>query len=65
LILDEPTFGQDARTWGEIAGILGEQRDSGQAVVMITHDAELIAVLADRHLELADGRIRPELPVLT
>jgi energy-coupling factor transport system ATP-binding protein len=60
LVLDEPTFGQDARTWGEIAAILGEQRDAGQAVIMVTHDEDLIAVLADRHLELAQGQVLPE-----
>ena len=57
LILDEPTFGQDARTWKELAAILGEQREAGQAIVMVTHDTDLIAVLADRHLELADGHV--------
>lgn len=60
LILDEPTFGQDARTWGEIAEILGDQRDSGQAIVVATHDEDLITVLADRHIELAHGQVMPE-----
>ena len=65
VILDEPTFGQDARTWGEIAAIVSEQRDAGQSVMMITHDEELIATTADRHLGMAAGRLLPETAMAT
>jgi energy-coupling factor transport system ATP-binding protein len=44
LILDEPTFGQDANTAHEIMEILEEK--SG-AVMMITHDMELVDQYAD------------------
>jgi energy-coupling factor transport system ATP-binding protein len=60
LILDEPTFGQDARTWGEIASILSQQRDAGQAIVLVTHDEDLIASVADRRVALAHGRVVSE-----
>ncbi|MGY6497505.1 MAG: ATP-binding cassette domain-containing protein, partial [Microcella sp.] len=53
LILDEPTFGQDRRTWGELAALIAEHRDRGGAVVMATHDRELIAALGARELRLA------------
>ena len=33
LILDEPTFGQDANTWAELASLLTELLDAGTAVV--------------------------------
>ena len=49
LILDEPTFGQDARTWAELVALLGRVRDEGSAVVTITHDFEVADALdADR-----------------
>lgn len=57
LVLDEPTFGQDARTWGEMAALLAEQRDGGRAVVMATHDHELVEAVADRTVRLEDGRL--------
>jgi energy-coupling factor transport system ATP-binding protein len=52
LILDEPTFGQDRRTWVELVDLLAARRDAGQAVVAVTHDADFVAALADRHLSL-------------
>lgn len=57
LVLDEPTFGQDACTWDELTGLLAEQRDAGRAVVAVTHDEELVAALADRTIRLAGGRL--------
>lgn len=38
LILDEPTFGQDANTWRELALLLREELARGTAVVAVTHD---------------------------
>ena len=52
LVLDEPTFGQDAATWRELVLLLAEQRARGCAVVAVTHDADLVAVLADDRLPL-------------
>jgi energy-coupling factor transporter ATP-binding protein EcfA2 len=54
LILDEPTFGQDARTWRELVALLGEILDEGGGVVAVSHDAGFIAALADSELRLAD-----------
>ena len=48
LVLDEPTFGQDARTWTEVLDLLAEQRDAGRAILVVTHDALFADVLADR-----------------
>jgi energy-coupling factor transport system ATP-binding protein len=56
LVLDEPTFGQDRRTWVELVDLLAKLRDDGTAVVTVTHDADFVTVLADRRLELA-GRV--------
>jgi energy-coupling factor transport system ATP-binding protein len=43
LILDEPTFGQDAHTWRELVAMMGELCAEGRAVVAMTHDAYLVA----------------------
>jgi len=45
LVLDEPTFGQDSRTWAELADLLLEVLAGGAAVVAITHDEALAGVL--------------------
>jgi energy-coupling factor transport system ATP-binding protein len=52
LILDEPTFGQDANTWAELASLLSELLDAGTAVVSVTHDQEFTRVLGGARLEL-------------
>lgn len=56
LLLDEPTFGQDAVTWGELVSLLGELVDGGSSVVTVTHDLALIAAFADRELVLGSGQ---------
>jgi energy-coupling factor transport system ATP-binding protein len=53
LVLDEPTFGQDANTWAELASFLSELLDAGTAVVSVTHDAEFTAVLGGTELSLS------------
>jgi energy-coupling factor transport system ATP-binding protein len=57
LVLDEPTFGQDRRTWTELVDLLSTHRDEGGAIVTATHDAPLVEALADRVLTLENGRV--------
>jgi energy-coupling factor transporter ATP-binding protein EcfA2 len=52
LVLDEPTFGQDANTWAELASFLSELLDAGTSVVSVTHDQEFSAVLGGTELRL-------------
>ncbi|MGY1987630.1 ABC transporter ATP-binding protein [Blastococcus sp. SYSU DS0669] len=52
LVLDEPTFGQDAGTWREVVTLLAEQRARGCAVATVTHDADLVTALADDRVAL-------------
>lgn len=59
LVLDEPTFGQDRRTWGELVDLLAELRDEGRAIVTVTHDEQLAYVLADDRLVLSPRTVRP------
>ncbi|RJK98414.1 ATP-binding cassette domain-containing protein [Vallicoccus soli] len=58
LVLDEPTFGQDARTWAELLDLLAALRDGGTSLLAVTHDEPFAAALADRRLALA----RPPAP---
>ena len=58
LVLDEPTFGQDARTWAELVRICRDLRDQGTALVAVTHDEVFAGVLADQRVEMREGRLR-------
>lgn len=63
LVLDEPTFGQDSRTWAELVALLAEVREDGVAVCAVTHDADLVAALADDVLRLTTpDRATPDRP---
>ena len=52
LILDEPTFGQDAQTWRELVDLLVAEMDRGTAVVAVTHDRDLVAALEAQDVRL-------------
>jgi len=56
LVLDEPTFGQDRRTYAELVDLLAAHRDGGGSLVFATHDQGLVTSLADRTLALRAGR---------
>lgn len=57
LLLDEPTRGLDYPTKARLARVLSDLADAGHAVVLATHDVELVAEVADRVVILADGEI--------
>jgi energy-coupling factor transport system ATP-binding protein len=52
LVLDEPTFGQDRRTWAELVDLLAGLRDEGRGILAVTHDADFVTALADRSVHL-------------
>jgi energy-coupling factor transporter ATP-binding protein EcfA2 len=52
LVLDEPTFGQDAVTWAALVSLLDELRGSGTAIVAATHDIRFIEAIDARELAL-------------
>jgi energy-coupling factor transporter ATP-binding protein EcfA2 len=52
LVLDEPTFGQDRRTWGELVRLLATLRDDGRGICFVSHDRAFVRALADRTLQL-------------
>jgi energy-coupling factor transport system ATP-binding protein len=47
VVADEPTYGQDSRTWAELVALLAELRDGGCGLLLVTHDEDLVATLAD------------------
>jgi energy-coupling factor transport system ATP-binding protein len=55
LMLDEPTRGMDAWRRADLVRILEDYRRRGGAVLMATHDVELVAKTADRVVMLGDG----------
>ncbi|MGQ7295710.1 ABC transporter ATP-binding protein [Quadrisphaera sp. KR29] len=60
LVLDEPTFGQDARTWSELVSLLAALRDEGAAVLAATHDDALCEALAGATWSVGGGRVLVE-----
>lgn len=52
LILDEPTFGQDRKTWLQIIRLIASLRSDGVSIIVVTHDRELVEALGARLVEL-------------
>lgn len=57
VILDEPTFGQDARSWEALVGLIEDAARAGRAVVAITHDTNLVHALAAKEIRLSETSI--------
>jgi oligopeptide transport system ATP-binding protein len=65
LIADEPTTALDVTIQAQILELLAElQRQSGMAVIFITHNLGVVAEIADRVLVLYAGREMEHAPVL-
>ncbi|GIJ52875.1 ABC transporter ATP-binding protein [Virgisporangium aurantiacum] len=57
VLLDEPTRGLDYPTKRRFADIVRDLAARGAAVVVATHDVELVAALADRVVVMAQGEV--------
>ena len=57
IILDEPTAGQDYKTYTDIMNFLDSLQKQGHTIVMITHDMQLMLEYSDRCLVMVDGQI--------
>ena len=57
LILDEPTRGMEYRLKCELMQFLNEYRKQGNAVVLVSHDVEMVAEYADRVVLLSEGKV--------
>lgn len=56
-LLDEPTKGMDAHSKLVLADILRKLKSEGITIIMVTHDIEFTAVIADRCALFFDGEI--------
>ncbi len=59
LLADEPTGNLDSKTGNDIMKLFHELNDSGNTMVLITHNDE-IAQQADRMIRIIDGRVTEE-----
>jgi energy-coupling factor transport system ATP-binding protein len=57
LLLDEPTRGLDYAAKHRLVGVLDRLAGAGHAIVVATHDVEVVATVADRVVVLADGDV--------
>jgi len=57
LLLDEPTRGQDGLIKSQLLKIWQRWKSEGMGLIIVSHDVELVAQLADRVMILADGKI--------
>ena len=57
IVLDEPTSGLDGRHMRKTADLLRTMAGEGHAVVLITHDMELIHGVATRLVHIKGGRV--------
>jgi energy-coupling factor transporter ATP-binding protein EcfA2 len=57
VVMDEPTRGMDLALKKELMKFLDDYRRQGHAVIMVTHDVEMVAEYVDRVILLSEGRI--------
>lgn len=58
LIADEPTTALDVSVQAQILELLSDlQRETGMALIMITHDLEVAAAMADRIIVMNGGKV--------
>ncbi|MDK6258942.1 ABC transporter ATP-binding protein [Corynebacterium frankenforstense] len=55
LLLDEPTYGQDPRTFARLVEMLRELTDKGVTVASVTHDEDFAAALGDHRVTVGAG----------
>ena len=57
LVLDEPEFGLDIKSWQAIAQILKQIKNEGKTIIVITQDLEISLFLCDRIAIMKEGKI--------
>lgn len=57
LLMDEPGTGLDAESTAELVALVEQEKRRGAIVVVVTHEAELSRMVADRVLYMERGRI--------
>ncbi|MGP3560604.1 ABC transporter ATP-binding protein [Geobacillus sp. BK01] len=56
-LLDEPTFGQDAKNTFALLAMLESYREQGAAIIMVTHDEQIVRRFATRRWTIEDGAL--------
>ncbi len=62
LLLDEPTSSLDPQATRAVEALIGEIRNEGTTILLVTHDVAQARRLAERVIFLADGRVRESGP---
>lgn len=62
VLLDEPTFGQDARNTFALLDMFEKIRSEGSAIIMVTHEMEVVKRFATRVITIKDGAIVSDTP---
>ena len=57
VLLDEPLTGLDAESTERVAGLLGEERDRGHVVVVVSHTPGFPERIGGRRIRLERGRV--------
>ncbi len=57
LILDEPEFGLDPKTWRSIANTIRKLKKERKTIILITHNIEVTIFLCDRVAVMSKGKI--------
>ena len=60
LLADEPTGNLDSKTGAEIMALFSRLHESGNTIVLVTHEAD-IAAFAHRTIHLRDGQIEKDI----
>jgi putative ABC transport system ATP-binding protein len=59
LLADEPTGNLDSKTGNEIMGVFARLHESGNTIILVTHEAE-IAAYAHRVIHIRDGQVEAD-----
>ena len=57
LLLDEPTFGQDARNTFKLLALFEQLRENGMLILMVTHDEMIVRNYGTREWVIEEGKL--------
>jgi ABC-type multidrug transport system ATPase subunit len=57
LLLDEPFSNVDVQSSRDMARLLGEMRDAGRTILLVTHQPALLESIADERVTMSSGEI--------
>lgn len=57
LLLDEPTFGQDAKSSHDLLQVLEKRKKKGTSIIMVTHDMDIVDQYADQVVVLHQKKL--------